>query len=139
MYIKLSSFKKNHGLKELLNPEDSTYWHTDSSLPHLIELSFSKKTHINCVNLLLKYNDDDSYTPKNIEVKIGNTRDTMISINKYRFKEPSKWVTLKINSLCIFVYIIIINNHQDGKDSRVRNIKVFNNSGDEILCMNGEY
>ncbi|KAG0442215.1 Anaphase-promoting complex subunit 10 [Dictyocoela muelleri] len=133
MRIILSSFKRDHGIKELLSQNENLFWHTDDNLPHLLQLSFPRKTYISHVMLQLKFSRDESYTPQEIEIRCGETRDNMIIVNNYIFKEPDGYVRLDIDRKCFYVYIIIKANHQDGRDSHVRNVKVYGFDGVEIL------
>jgi len=51
--------------------------------------------------------------------------------------EPEGVTSLKIDQDCFIVLIIILANHQDGRDSKIRNLKVF--SGDEELKVRMPY
>ncbi|KAF7684137.1 Anaphase-promoting complex subunit 10 [Astathelohania contejeani] len=132
MDIRLSSYKRDHGLKELLSENENEFWHTDDNLPHFIEISFIRRTYIDHIELFLSYSLDDSYTPEKIEVKTGITKDSMESIITLSFTEPDGPIHIDIGKDCFFIYLIILSNHQEGRDSHVRRLRVF--SYDEIPC-----
>ncbi|TBU05114.1 subunit 10 of anaphase-promoting complex [Hamiltosporidium magnivora] len=133
MDIRLSSFKRGHGLKELLSSETEEFWHTDDNLPHYIQISFNKRTYVETVQLLLLYSKDDSYTPEKVEVRTGTTTETMSLCTTMTFIEPEGFVNIDISSDCFILQIIFICNHQEGRDSHVRQLKVFTHGNKEIL------
>lgn len=130
MEIFLSSAKRGYGLKQLLSSSHSEYWHSDDSLPHSITISFFKKTYVFSVNILLSYFLDESYTPENICVYYkSQSKDNKnlfadFKEAKYAFKEPEGEMVLKIEDFVFEIYLVILNNHTDGKDSHIRNLRV---------------
>lgn len=137
MDIKLSSSKNSHGLAELLSSDNRNFWATEGTLPHYIEISFPKKTFVTHIDISLNYNEDDSYTPSNIEIRTGMFRESTKVVTNIHLDEPDGVTCLKIDQECFIILIIILANHQDGRDSKIRNLKVF--SGDEELKVRMPY
>lgn len=132
MDIRLSSFKRDHGLKELLSEDTGEFWHTDDNLPHYIEIVFSKLVHVSAVQMVLMYSLDDSYTPATIEVRCGLVRDNVQPALKTTLSEPEGLVTLRVNRKCFFVQIVILSNHQEGRDTHVRNLCILDDESRKV-------
>lgn len=133
MNIRLSSFKRDHGLKELLSPDTSEFWHTDDNLPHFVKLSFSKRTYIDHIQLTLSYFKDDSYTPEKLDVFAGDTTDSMEKIFSLSLFEPEGAVLLMVKSSMFYIYVVIAANHQEGRDSHIRHLKVIATNNEEVI------
>ncbi|KAM0676160.1 hypothetical protein GVAV_000123 [Gurleya vavrai] len=133
MNVRLSSYKHDFGLDELLSTKMSKFWNTDDNLPHFIELSFRKKTYIEEVHLFLSFSDDDSYTPEVLEIWSGLTREKMKMLRVCNAFEPEGAISMHVGHDCFFVYVIIRANHQEGRDSHVRHLKVYGKNNKEIF------
>ncbi|EPR79394.1 Anaphase-promoting complex subunit 10 [Spraguea lophii 42_110] len=134
MEIRLSSFKKNYGLEQLLSKDESTYWYTDGSLPHYIEISFRKRTYVEYVQILFSFSKDDSYTPDYFEVLVGDTKDTLQKYKSITMVEPEGYTLVNINLHCVYIYINILRNCQEGRDSHVRHLIVNTQQPRDMQC-----
>ena len=132
MDIRLSSFKRDHGLKELLSDDTAEFWHTDDNLPHYIEITFSTLFRVSVVQLVLIHSLDDSYTPSDIEVRGGLTREGIRPILATSLVEPEGVVSLNVDAECFFLQLVILNNHQEGRDTHVRSLKIFDDENRRI-------
>ena len=132
MEIRLSSSKREHSLRELLYKDMSEYWATDDALPHAIQISFARTRYVQSVQLFLSFTQDDSYTPERIDVRAGLTRDDVRTISSVELVEPEGLLTLSIARRCLDVQVVINSNHQEGKDSHVRHLKVLESPTREI-------
>ena len=139
MDIRLSSFKRDHGLKELLSEDVNEFWHTDDNLPHYIEMVFSKLVHVSSAQMTLMYSLDDSYTPAKIEIRCGVTRESIEPVLTTTLIEPEGAVALNINKSCFFLQLIVLTNHQEGRDTHIRNLKVFDGENKCILMRSPYY
>lgn len=137
MDIRLSSFKRDHGLKEVLSEDINEFWHTDDNLPHYIEVVFSKLVYVNTVQLTLMYSLDDSYTPAKIEVRTGIVRESIQPVLKTTLVEPEGVVALNVNRQCFFLQLVILTNHQEGRDTHIRNFKVIDEENRQVLMRPG--
>lgn len=134
MEIQISSHKNGNGLSELLSTNPLQFWHTDDNLPHFISISFTRRTFIKSVHLSLSYSRDDSYTPEVCELWSGLVREAVTLHKKHDFVHPEGYVLLPLGMEVFYIYVVIRANHQEGRDSRVRNIKVLDGDGVELFC-----
>jgi anaphase-promoting complex subunit 10 len=133
MEIRLSSFKRGHSLKELLSKDMSEYWATDDILPHAIQISFDRLQYVHSIQLFLSFAQDDSYTPERIEIRTGLTREAIRPVSSVTLVEPEGLFTLNIARKCFYIQLIINSNHQEGKDSHIRHMKVMESPTKEIF------
>jgi len=131
MEIMLSSFKKGYGHEELLSTNSNEYWNTDDVLPHFIRLSFDRSTYVYSIELYLSYNSDESYTPNKIRLYSEGWEV------KKEFNEPEGKQELMVNKEVFEVYVIVESNHAEGKDSRIRNIRVKNGPNEYLVFRRG--
>lgn len=132
MEIRLSSSKREHSLRELLSKDMSEYWATDDVLPHGIQISFARARYVQSVQLFLSFTQDDSYTPEKIDIRAGLTREDVRTVGSVELVEPEGLLTLNIARRCLYVQVVINSNHQEGKDSHVRHLKVLESPTKEI-------
>lgn len=139
MNIRLSSFKRSHGIRELLSPNLDDFWASDDCQPHAIQISFAFLTYIEECWLYLSYTKDDSYTPQEIEVRSGLTEETLEKVVSLQLCEPEGYNIFVIKKECLFLQIIILNNHQDGKDCHIRSLKLMENKEKELYIKIKDY
>ncbi|KAJ1928277.1 Anaphase-promoting complex subunit 10 [Tieghemiomyces parasiticus] len=120
------------GCSELLRDNDpTTFWQSDGTQPHFITLQFPQLTEVQTVALYLDYQQDESYTPKDLSIYAGHTTADLQKVLAYETEEPTGWVQLDLTEahqgpLSLFTLrIMICSNHQFGKDCHVRQVKVF--------------
>lgn len=133
MDIRLSSYKRGHGVEELFSKDIQNYWATDDLLPHGIQFTFNKLTYIEEVRIYLSYAQDDSYTPQEIEVRCGLVESEINPITNMTLVEPEGFFSLSVKEECFYLQIIILSNHQDGKDSHVRHLKLMESKTKELF------
>ncbi|KAM0678377.1 hypothetical protein BDAP_001091 [Binucleata daphniae] len=132
MNVRLSSYKHDFGINELLSIDMTKYWHTDDNLPHFIEITFKRKTYVEEVQIFLSFTEDDSYTPELLEIWSGLTRETVKQLQTINAIEPEGMVVLPVGHECFYIYVLIRANHQEGRDSHIRHVKVINQNRKEI-------
>jgi len=126
------------GVEQIRDDNIDTYRQSDGAQPHLINIQFHKKMSIVEVALYLDYNLDESYTPKKIAVKAGSTFHDLVEVQLVDLHEPMGWVRLPLSTnppssstatssllRAYFIQICIIAMHQNGRDTHVRQAKVF--------------
>jgi len=122
----LSTAKHGNGVSQLRDGNLDTFWQSDGQQPHLITIQFHKLTHVQRLDLYLDYKLDESYTPQQIQIRSGTiTSNQMIKIHDLDIEEPSGWIctALDVKTLCL--QIAIIANHQNGRDTHLRQVKVW--------------
>ncbi|KAI1734930.1 anaphase-promoting complex, subunit 10-domain-containing protein [Xylaria scruposa] len=131
----VSSYKPGCGVKELRDDDANQYWQSDGPQPHRLNIHFIKRVEIRALRLYLDYELDESYTPTKIQITAGTGPNLTIPFTVMELNMPKGWVDIPIagagggpdgNSLCcFFVRVIILENHQNGKDTHIRGIKVY--------------
>lgn len=146
---KLSSHKQGFGLQQLRNDSPSTYWQSDGSTennmehrtnvdgsqlnhPHYVNLQFSKKVSLERISIFTNYQLDESYTPLKIKIMAGGSNWDLTEVCVVNLDKPIGWSHIIFKGVradgllkCFVVKIIILANHQDGKDSHIRAIRCF--------------
>jgi len=146
----LSTAKPGNGVEQIRDDNIDTYWQSDGAQPHLINVQFHKKMTILEVALYLDYCLDESYTPKKISIKAGTTFHDLVEIQVVNLKEPQGWVKVPVRNpyadgpggpgslvgmdtgesqggvlRAFFLQISIIAMHQNGRDTHVRQAKIY--------------
>ncbi|XP_034146280.1 anaphase-promoting complex subunit 10 isoform X3 [Esox lucius] len=78
------------------------------------------------------YKSDESYTPSKISVRVGNNFHNLQEIRQQlEMVEPSGWIHIPLldtvnNPIRTFmIQIAVLANHQNGRDTHMRQIKVY--------------
>ncbi|OTA99542.1 hypothetical protein M426DRAFT_325074 [Hypoxylon sp. CI-4A] len=131
----VSSYKPGCGVKELRDDDVNQFWQSDGPQPHRLNIHFIKRVEIRAIRLYLDYELDESYTPTKIQVTAGWSPNFTLPFITMELSTPKGWIDVPLagagagpdgNSLaCFFVRIIVLENHQNGKDTHIRGIKVY--------------
>lgn len=121
------------GVDLLMDGQAETYWQSDGSQPHLITLEFQQMVHVSKVALQTNYSMDESYTPHRIAVRVGTRKSDIRVVRTEEVQEPQGWIVIPLFEEDTGVpyvsgrilQIVIISNHQNGRDTHVRQMKVF--------------
>lgn len=150
----LSSAKPGNGIEQLLDDNPDTFWQSDGGQPHLVTVSFYKKTKVSDIWIYLNYRSDESYTPQQISVRIGSSHHDLQEVQVVDLREPEGWIRIplavppasKSRTLvrqdsasirdksfggafdfirCFSIQIAVLSNHQNGRDTHIRCVKLF--------------
>ncbi|KAH7636094.1 putative DOC1 protein [Sordaria sp. MPI-SDFR-AT-0083] len=131
----VSSHKPGNGVEELLAEDLDKYWQSDGQQPHLLTIHFLRRVEIRAIRFYVDYNQDESYTPTNIVWHAGTGHHDLIEFADVKLTNPVGWQDVPItncggapdgHSLCCWiVQAHIKENHQNGKDTHIRGIKIF--------------
>ncbi|ORY64144.1 anaphase-promoting complex, subunit 10-domain-containing protein [Pseudomassariella vexata] len=131
----VSSYKPGCGVKELRDDDVNQFWQSDGPQPHRLNIHFIKRVEIRALRLYLDYEHDESYTPTKIQITAGTGPNLTIPFTTLELNMPKGWIDIPIagagggpdgNSLCCwFVRVVVLENHQNGKDTHIRGIKVY--------------
>ncbi|TYZ64983.1 hypothetical protein PybrP1_005775 [[Pythium] brassicae (nom. inval.)] len=131
----LSTAKPGNGVDQLRDNNVDTYWQSDGSQPHLINIQFQRKTALVALALYLDYKLDESYTPKKLSLRCGATLHDLREIHTQSIAEPSGWVTIPLRAAdsddteaplrTFFLQIAVVAMHQNGRDTHIRQVKVY--------------
>ncbi|GAB69011.1 anaphase promoting complex subunit 10 [Plasmodium cynomolgi strain B] len=144
---KLSSSKSKSDTKKLKDNNVNTYWQSSGLGPHTITIQFFKLTKISKIYLLFNYLLDESYTPYEISIKVGNDENrldvlctTFCDVNKYPVDDPfwfiidlakfqlhSYFYNYNMNAFkrtnfiyCRCIQICVMSSQHYGRDTRIR-------------------
>ncbi|XP_064608993.1 anaphase-promoting complex subunit 10-like [Liolophura sinensis] len=126
----LSSCKPGFGVEQLRDDSNDTYWQSDGPQPHLINIQFRRKTTIHDVCLYGDYKADESYTPNRLSIRAGNHFNDLGEVEQVELSEPQGWVSIPLRDLedkplrTFMIQIAVLSNHQNGRDTHIRRIKV---------------
>jgi anaphase-promoting complex subunit 10 len=87
----LSSAKAGNGIEQLRDGDNNTFWQSDGTIPHHINIQFMKKTRVSQICLYLDFKADESYTPSKISIKGGMHMQDLKEIRVIDLKEPQDW------------------------------------------------
>ncbi|KAK3684068.1 galactose-binding domain-like protein [Podospora appendiculata] len=131
----VSSHKPGNGVEELLSDDLDKYWQSDGQQPHLLTIHFLRRVEIRAIRFYVDYSQDESYTPTHIVFYAGTGHHDLIQFAEVPLTNPLGWQDVPIadcgggpdgHSLCCWiVQIHIKENHQNGKDTHIRGIKIF--------------
>jgi len=126
----LSSCKPGYGVDQLRDGSLETYWQSDGHLPHLVNVQFKRKTTVQDVAIYTDYKLDESYTPTKISVRVGTNFNDLQEIEVVDIQEPSGWIVIPLKDIndklirTFMLQIAVLQNHQQGRDTHMRQIKV---------------
>jgi anaphase-promoting complex subunit 10 len=108
---------------------------SDGQQPHLLTIHFLRRVEIRAIRFYVDYNQDESYTPTHIVFYAGTGHHDLIQFAETPLTNPAGWQDVPIadsgggadgHSLCCWmVQMHIKENHQNGKDTHIRGIKVY--------------
>ncbi|KIY63544.1 anaphase-promoting complex, subunit 10 [Cylindrobasidium torrendii FP15055 ss-10] len=131
----VSSSKLGFGVECLLDNDPDTFWHSDGPQPHFITIEFPRKTQIQKLCIYLSHPQDDSYTPSTLAIRAGTGSSDLQDVRIITLDKPDGWITFDVSSEqnedgdglkpvnAYVVQIIIMANHQSGKDTHVRGVR----------------
>ncbi|XP_073197346.1 anaphase-promoting complex subunit 10 isoform X3 [Lepidochelys kempii] len=85
----LSSCKPGFGVDQLRDDNLETYWQSDGSQPHLVNIQFRRKTTVKTLCIYADYKSDESYTPSKISVRVGNNFHNLQEIRTRGHRFPN--------------------------------------------------
>lgn len=150
----LSSAKPGNGIEQLLDDSPDTFWQSDGGQPHTITASFYKKTKVSDIWVYFNYRSDESYTPQQLSIRIGSSHHDLQEVQVVDLREPDGWVRIplavppgsKTRAIvrqeyasirdksfggafdfvrCFSIQIAVLSNHQNGRDTHIRCVKLF--------------
>ncbi|CAP67528.1 uncharacterized protein PODANS_6_11820 [Podospora anserina S mat+] len=131
----VSSHKPGNGVTELLSDDTDKYWQSDGQQPHLLTMHFVRRVEIRAIRFYVDYSQDESYTPTNIVFYAGTSPHDLIQFAEMPLVNPVGWQDVPISdagggydghSLCCWVVQMHVKeNHQNGKDTHIRGIKIY--------------
>mmetsp|Transcript_39722 Transcript_39722/g.94129 ORF Transcript_39722/g.94129 Transcript_39722/m.94129 type:complete len:211 (-) Transcript_39722:89-721(-) len=149
----LSTAKPGNGVEQIRDNNTETYWQSDGPQPHLINIQFHKKVSVKEIAIYCDFKHDESYTPSKISIRAGTHFHDLQEVKEVTLDEPTGWLSVPLSqrdltfteqdatggsagrdeSLRAFMLqIAVLANHENGRDSHIRQIKVFGPRPDPI-------
>ena len=101
----------------------------------MVTIHFVRRVEIRAIRFYVDYKNDESYTPTHIIFYAGTGNHDLIQFAEVPLTNPVGWQDVPIancgggpdgHSLCCWiVQMHIKENHQNGKDTHIRGIKIF--------------
>lgn len=98
-------------------------------------MHFLRRVEIRAIRFFVDYTNDESYTPTNIIFYAGTGHHDLIQFAELNLHDPMGWQDVPIADVggghdghslaCWVVQIHVKENHQNGKDTHIRGIKVY--------------
>ncbi|KAL4860168.1 Anaphase-promoting complex subunit 10 [Chlorella vulgaris] len=129
----VTSAKPGNGVELLRDGRDDTYWQSDGAQPHLVNVAFQKKVHLSEVAIYTDFKLDESYTPTKISIRVGNSFSDLREVRLIEMSEPQGWLVVRLPSeeepaTCLkgfMLQVAVLANHQSGRDTHLRQVRVF--------------
>ena len=107
---------------------------SEGTRPHHINIHFPHLVSIHSIRLYLDFEADGSFTPTRIFCLAGTGYHDLIPFSELDMRRPKGWVDVPLENVggddgktlrVFLVQIQIADIHQNGKDARVRGLKVY--------------
>ncbi|KAK3006357.1 hypothetical protein RJ639_016610 [Escallonia herrerae] len=129
----VSSCKPGNGVHSLRDDNLETYWQSDGAQPHLVNIQFQRKVKLQLVIVYVDFKLDESYTPCKISICAGDGFHNLKDIKTVELEKPSGWVYIPLSGNdpretfvnTFMLQIAVLSNHLNGRDTHVRQIKVY--------------
>lgn len=138
----LSSCKPGFGVEQLRDGSLETYWQSDGPQPHMVNIHFKGKQTINDICIYADFKADESYTPNRISIRAGNTVNELTELELVELNEPCGWVVIPLRDIndkpirTFMIQIAILSNHQNGRDTHLRHIKIHSPVQEKLSALN---
>lgn len=83
---------------------------------------------ISIVALYLNFDVDETYTPQFLSFRSGTTFNDLYEVKSCELTEPMGWAFVHFDDQYLrtnFLQIAVLSNCMNGRDSRIRQVKVF--------------
>ncbi|RDA87913.1 hypothetical protein CP532_1716 [Ophiocordyceps camponoti-leonardi (nom. inval.)] len=139
----VSSHKPGCGVEELRSEDLKLYWQSDGPQPHKLTVYFVKRVGIREIRFYVDYHQDESYTPTKMVFKSGTSENNLMEFASMTLESPVGWQQVPLagtggepdgNTLVSYVLQMqVLENHQNGKDTHLRSIKIYAFDGDAAV------
>ena len=92
----VTSAKPGNGVELLRDGREDTYWQSDGTQPHLVNVQFQKKVFLSHVAIYSDFKLDESYTPSKISVRVGTSLSDLHEVKVVDLTEPQGWAVVAL-------------------------------------------
>lgn len=131
----VSTYKPGCGVEALRAEDTNSFWQSDGPQPHHLNIHFSRMVSIRSIRLYLDFEADESYTPTRITFLAGTSHHDLIVFAALEFSQPKGWISVPLDGVgggedghtlrAFLVQVKVVENHQNGKDSHIRGLKIY--------------
>ena len=102
----------------------------------------------------MDFRKDESYTPSRVSIRAGNSYGDLKEVRSIELNEPQGWVVVPLVSnqmergggadggeraplplRCHMLQLAVIANHQNGRDTHLRQVKIYGPRQDAAVAM----
>jgi Anaphase-promoting complex, subunit 10 (APC10) len=95
----VSTAKPGNGVEQLRDGKLDSYWQSDGPQPHSISAQFTSKVKVSEVRLFLSFDQDESYTPSIISVRVGSCFHSLRVVRRNKeLLRPQGWIRIAVGS-----------------------------------------
>lgn len=136
-YWKASSYKTSNPIENVINDDPESYWQSDGSQPHIVDIYFSKRIELALLAVFFGFEIDESYSPKVVKLYVGDSISDLIYYEEWYIGKVTQWYIRKFPSLedtdgeqnipikCHVLRLVFPVNHDNGKDTHLRGVRIF--------------
>lgn len=131
-FWKVSTSRPGNGIYNALNDNPMTFWQSDGGQPHEIRVVFGMVLDISLVAIYLSLDTDESYTPRLFKIYAGHGPADAELYKTFVVERMNGWLGIRFSDnrhdsklRCQYIKLVFPINHENGKDTRVRGIRVF--------------
>jgi anaphase-promoting complex subunit 10 len=131
----VSTCKPGCGVEALRDEDTNLFWQSDGPQPHHLNIHFSRLVAILSIRLHLDFEADESYTPTRITLLAGTGYHDLIPFAVLEFSHPKGWIDVPLDGVgggadgnvlrAFLVQVKVVENHQNGKDTHIRGLKIY--------------
>lgn len=105
---------------------------SDGPQPHYINIHFVRRVSLKYLSIYMDYIQDESYTPAKFSIRAGTCYHDLQEVSVVDVHEPRGWKHINLGAAGTdgllrmwLIQVCILLNHQNGKDTHVRNIRLY--------------
>ncbi len=131
----VSTHKPGSGVEALRADDTTLFWQSDGPQPHHLNIHFSRLVSILSIRIFLDFEADESYTPTRLVLLAGTGYHDLNPFASLEFTQPKGWIDVPLENVgggkdgnelrAFLVQLKVVENHQNGKDTHVRGLKVY--------------
>ena len=140
----VASAKQGNGVELLRDDDLGTFWQSDGAQPHVVNAQFQHKVELCEIALWCEFKMDESYTPSMISIRAGTSCHDFKEVRCVELFKPNGWVRIRLDRergtvspylRAYFIQVAVLANHQNGRDTHVRQIKIFGPRRDQARAL----
>jgi anaphase-promoting complex subunit 10 len=140
----VASAKQGNGVELLRDDDLGTFWQSDGAQPHVVNAQFQHKVELCEIALWCEFKMDESYTPSMISIRAGTSCHDFKEVRCVEIFKPNGWVRIRLDRergtvspylRAYFIQVAVLANHQNGRDTHVRQIKIFGPRRDQARAL----